>query len=182
MGRTAIPTVTTGDLATAAWANTYLRDNEAEHWTQISAILAALPLLTDPPKVRLTVTTDFSSTTSIANIAWENEVFDTDAMWDSAVNANRIYFPTAGLYLITLQVIFSSGTAGSYRHAGLYKKGDTGSVIGGQTVSAASGAVMPVNVSALYQFSAAEYLTAKVQSGENENITDCMITAVRVSD
>lgn len=35
MARTAIPTVTTGDLATAAWANTYLRDNEAAHWSEM---------------------------------------------------------------------------------------------------------------------------------------------------
>jgi hypothetical protein len=42
MARTAIPTSTTNDLVTAAWFNTYLRDNEAAHWAVIGANEAAI--------------------------------------------------------------------------------------------------------------------------------------------
>jgi len=42
MARTAIPTSTTNDLVTAAWFNTYLRDNEATHWAVIGANEAAI--------------------------------------------------------------------------------------------------------------------------------------------
>lgn len=148
--------------------------------TAIGVLQGEVDALQAPPKVRVNVTTDFSSTTSLANIAWENEDYDTDTMWNSAVNANRIYFTTAGLYLITLSVVWSSGTAGSYRHAGIYLTGST--AIGGLTIPAASGAIMPATVSLLYQFTAGQYITAKVQSGESENITDAAITAVRLSD
>ena len=38
MTRNAIPTYVTGQVLTAAHLNTYLRDNEAEHWAQILAL------------------------------------------------------------------------------------------------------------------------------------------------
>jgi len=38
MTRNAIPTYTTGQVVSAAHANTYWRDNEAEHWAQIQAL------------------------------------------------------------------------------------------------------------------------------------------------
>jgi hypothetical protein len=38
MARTAIPTSTTNDLITAAWFNTYLRDNEAYYYSELVAI------------------------------------------------------------------------------------------------------------------------------------------------
>jgi len=40
MARNAIPTYVTGQVLTAAHLNTYLRDNEAEHWAQILALNA----------------------------------------------------------------------------------------------------------------------------------------------
>jgi hypothetical protein len=38
MARTAIPTSTTNDLITAAWFNTYLRDNESYYYSELVAI------------------------------------------------------------------------------------------------------------------------------------------------
>lgn len=137
--------------------------------------------LQGPPKVRCVVTTDFSSGTSIADISWQTEVFDTDTMF-SAGSPTRITFTTAGLYMLSLQVVWSSGTELSYRHAGMYLNGNTSSLIAGMTIPALTGAVIPLNISTVYQFTAAQYLTAKLQSGESENVADCMITAVRLSD
>ena len=137
--------------------------------------------LQGPPKVRTVVTTDFASSTSLANISWETEVFDTDTMF-SAGSPTRITFTTAGLYLISLQVVFSSGTELSYRHAGMYLNGNSGSLIAGMTLPAIASTMIPINVGTIYPFTAGQYLTAKVQSGEAENITDCMFSAVRISD
>ncbi|HOW90758.1 MAG TPA: hypothetical protein PK883_00460 [Anaerolineaceae bacterium] len=144
------------------------------HTNQIAA-------LQGPPRVRLTVTTDFASSTTIANISWETEVFDTDTMFSSA-NPARVTFTTAGLYFVSLQVVFSSGTELSYRHAGMYLNGNTGSLIAGMTLPAITSTVIPINVGTIYPFTAGQYLTAKVQSGEAENIADCMFSAVRISD
>ena len=144
---------------------------------QIDAAIAALKA---PPKVRVVVTTDFSSGTSIADVSWQTEVFDTDSMFSSG-SPTRITFTTAGLYLITFQVVYSSGTDGSYRHAGLYLSGSTSSLIGATTIPC-PGVTTPMIISALYQFTAGQYLTAKLQSGESENVQDCMLTAVKLSD
>jgi hypothetical protein len=38
MTRTAVPTFTTGQIVTAAFMNTYMKDNEAEHWSRISSL------------------------------------------------------------------------------------------------------------------------------------------------
>lgn len=175
MAYSAVPTVNTLDPWSAADHNTYIKDNLA----YLKAEADKIPALTDPPKVRCVVTTNFNSTTSIGAISWETESFDTDTMF-AAGDPTKITFTKAGLYLITLWVSWSSGTAGSYRHAGIYLSGS--SSIGAITVPASDGAVVPVTCQALYQMGAGDYVTAKVQSGETEAVADAAIAAVRVSD
>ena len=187
---TALTLPASGDLLAIVDVSEALPVNQTKKITHdhllaaVNALITAnannIAALKAPPKVRVVVTTDFSSGTSIADVSWQTEVFDTNSLFDSG-SPTRITFTTAGLYMITFQVIWSSGTAGSYRHAGLYLGGSTSSPIGTTTVSGA-GVVTPLIVSALYQFTAGQYLTAKLQSGESENVTDCMLTAVKVSD
>ena len=138
-----------------------------------------LSSLLNPPRVGLKVTTDFTSTSSIANVSWETELFDTDTMFNVA-NDDRITFTTAGLYLISGFVVWSSGTAGSYRHAGIYLV-NVGS-IGSITVPASSGAVVPVTFQAVYKMSAADYVVMKVQSGENETVLEARFNAIKLVD
>ena len=175
MAYTAVPEVNTNDQWSASDHNTYIRDNLAYLKAAADAAASAAP-----PKARATATTDFNSTTTLSNICFETESFDTDTMVDIAGAPTRLTFTTAGLYLVTLWVTFASGTAGSYRHAGIYLSGS--SQIGAITVPASDGAVVPVTCQALYQMSAAAYVTAKVQSGETEVVTSAVIAAVKVSD
>lgn len=57
MARSSIPTYTTGDLVTAAHANTYWRDNEAAHWAEIQALDTAISGAKLIPSGRLTLET-----------------------------------------------------------------------------------------------------------------------------
>ena len=56
-----------------------------------------------PPTVRAVRTSDLTGYTSGAPITWQAEEWDTDAMWDSG-DPTKIYFPTAGIYSISLKV------------------------------------------------------------------------------
>lgn len=175
MAYTAVPEVNTSDPWSASDHNTYIKDNFSYLKTETDKI----PALTDPPKMEATVTTAFNSTTSIAAVSWQTEVFDTGSMF-AAGSPTKITFTTAGLYLITFQVTYSSGTAQGYRHAGIYLS--DGKVIGATTVPVAASGVTPICVSALYQFTAGQYIYCKVQSAETESVMSGRVSAVRLSD
>ena len=173
MAYTAVPTVNTNDSWSASDHNTYIKDNFAYIKSALDATV------TSPPRCRVYVDTDFNSTTTLANVLWEGETFDTDSMFDLATSASRVNLTTAGLYLITANIAWSSGTAGSYRHAGIYIDGTT-SPVAHLTVPAASSGITTMSLAGLYLFTAGQYVQLKSQSGETENVLYAEMTALKL--
>jgi len=172
MAYSAIPEVNTDDQWSASDHNTYIRDNTTYFKTTTDALKA-------PPKVRCTRTTNMTSTSTIGAVTLENETFDTDTMFDAG-DATKITFTTAGLYLITYSASFSSGSEGSYRFCGVFLSNST--QLGGQMAATPSSGSPTVSGAVLYQFTAGQYITVKVQSGENETVSGVQVAAVRLSD
>jgi hypothetical protein len=160
MARTAVPTSTTNDLVTAAWFNTYLRDNEAAHW-------AAIADLQDKPLCVMSRTTDWNTTSTLAAVTLENEIKDTDDMWGAGA-PTRIYFPKNGFYDVSYFVDWASGgTAGDYRVASVFRNGSTteaNKIAMSFVPSFGATAVPAVSGSICWYFVAGDYIELKVQA------------------
>lgn len=91
---TAVPSVSTGDVYTAASYNTYTATN-------VSNLIV-------PPMCRVKRTSNLTSYTSQALITWEAKDFDTDSMWSSGTS---IAINTAGLYTITFHCRMTTATS-----------------------------------------------------------------------
>jgi hypothetical protein len=89
-------TATAGEVLTAAFWNTNVRDNSN--------------FLYSPPMVRIVRTTNLTSYVSQAAIQYETEVFDTDSMVNLATDATKITINTAGVYWVFFRAR-PSGTA-----------------------------------------------------------------------
>ena len=120
MARAAIPTVNTGDLATAAWANTYLRDNEAAHWAEIALKANATQLR--PADGRLTMSSgnpDILTDQAGVTVYYTPYCGDTIALYDGSSKWELITFTelsqaTSGLDASSVYDVFcynNSGTA-----------------------------------------------------------------------
>jgi hypothetical protein len=87
-----IPTTTTGSVYTAAAHNNIV--------TNVNNYRV-------PPSVRAVRTSDLTGYTSGAPITWQSDSasggYDEDAMWDAG-DATKIFFPTAGIYTVSLKV------------------------------------------------------------------------------
>ena len=85
---TAVPSVSTGDVYTAATYNTYTAQN-------VNNLIV-------PPSCIVRRTTNQTSYTSNTAITWESTLYDTDSpMWASSPNATRVTIQTAGIYLVS---------------------------------------------------------------------------------
>lgn len=91
-----IPTVTTGELIDAA------------EW---NAVADSINFHSNPPACRLfsTVTTSLPNNATVV-VTFDSERYDTDGMHSTSVNPSRITVNTAGLYIVTAHVAFSSDT------------------------------------------------------------------------
>ncbi len=111
MTRTAIPSFTTGQIVTAAFANTYFRDNEAEHWNQISALNAAVN--TKYIAVVSMNAVQLISSGVGTDVLWsKNDYVDPSSMHSTSVNKERLIAPVRGVYLITLFSSFEYNATG----------------------------------------------------------------------
>ena len=79
-------TATAGEVLTAAFWNTNVRDNSNFLYT--------------PPMARIARTTDLTSYTSGSFIPYETEVFDTDSMVSIGTDATKMIVNTAGIYSV----------------------------------------------------------------------------------
>ena len=133
-----------------------------------------------PPKCSVYVTTDFNTTTSLESVTFEDQFYDTDSMWISGA-ATRITINTAGTYLITANIAWSSGTAGTYRHAGIYVNNNTSNIVAHMTVPAASSGITTMTISGQYNLAANDYVQLKVQAGETEATLYAYMAALRLA-
>jgi len=130
---------------------------------------------------RITRLSDQTIGSTLANITFTVESVDTDNMWTSG-DPTKMYFRTAGWYLVSGCISYDAGTAGSYRIAAIYRNGSTTSAnwVGSQATPAAAGAQMGCSVSSLFYFNANDYIQLKAQCGENETARNAFLSAVRV--
>lgn len=77
-------TATAGDVLTASFWNTQVRDNQNFLYT--------------PPMVKVYRSSDLTSYTNGANITWNAEEFDTDTMFTSGTD---VTIKTAGIWMVT---------------------------------------------------------------------------------
>ena len=114
MARTAVPTFTTGQIVTAAFMNTYMKDNEAEHWAQIQSIESDLSLIKP-----VNIASVYGCSSSIPNnsetaISWKyNGIVDPSGMHSETVEPEKINILTTGYYVVSLNVMFDLNGAGS---------------------------------------------------------------------
>jgi hypothetical protein len=83
---TAAGSATAGDVYTATAHNVIVTD--------VNNLIV-------PPMVQCTRSSDLSYTSG-ANITWNSETYDTDAMHDTSSNTDRITIQTAGVYIVSL--------------------------------------------------------------------------------
>lgn len=95
MPYTAPATVVTATTITTAWGN---------------SVKAAADYLANPPvcRVRHSANQSVTNGTSLY-LAWDTEDLDTDTMHDTVTNNSRITFKTAGVYVITCNVLWVAG-------------------------------------------------------------------------
>lgn len=126
-------TKSTGDLVTTA---------------EVNAMLAYA--------VRVIHSADQSLTNSTETaLAFNTEDFDTDVMHDTATNNSRLICKTAGIYIITGQVLWASNATG-YRRLRIRLNGST--VIGASEMGAVGTDVTYQSVPALWDFSVNDYV------------------------
>ena len=87
-------TATAGEVLTAAFWNTQVRDNTNFLYT--------------PPMCKATRTTNLSIASGAeTEMTFPTEDFDTDGMHDTATNTGRITINTAGIYLVQIRIATS---------------------------------------------------------------------------
>lgn len=104
MARNAIPTFTTNQLITAAFMNTYIKDNEAEHWGRISSLENQIIQLQrqDVAIVGRNSAQSIGNNTEVS-LQWNVNSHVTDpGMHSTSSNPDKLYAVNSGVYLITL--------------------------------------------------------------------------------
>lgn len=123
-------------------------------------------------KVVLTNTTDTSSVTTEATLAWDTEAVDTGGLHEGVTNPSRITVPTGGdgLWLIGARVRFTSGSAATLRKAYIRKNGST--YIGESEVLQSTAALAcTVSLTAFDPAAAAtDYYEVRVASGTSVDV------------
>lgn len=139
MTRTAIPTFTTGQIITAAFMNTYLKDNEAEHWSVINTLNLQINSLNEENTAIVGQSAGqlIPSGGVETNLQWNVNVrVNPAAMHSTSTNNDRIYAVKAGIYLIQFNGgIFSATLSGISR---FIIKNDDGVILsysGGNNIS-----------------------------------------------
>lgn len=133
MTRTAVPTFTTGQIVTAAFMNTYMKDNEAEHWSRISSLENnIIPLQRQDVAI-----VGMNSVQSIGNnsevvLQWNVNSYVSDlGMHSISSNPDKLYAVNDGVHLITLNGGFVPNGTGQ-RHLAIRLVGGTTLAFEGQ--------------------------------------------------
>jgi len=164
-----IPSVTTGDVYTAAAHNNIV--------TNVNNYRV-------PPACHVYRSSDLTAYSSGTSITWNAEAIDTDGMWASGTN---VVIDTAGLYLMVLKGNFTATatlTANGWRIAV-----DGTAVAQSYTQSVASGTLTQQSVSYVMPLTAGQIVTANITasggsayiikggaSPHSENVTSLSVT------
>ena len=125
-------TATAGEVLTAAFWNTNVRDN-SNMLRNTTGIV--------PPSV-FVYNTGGKTVTSGTAFAWDAELYDTDTMFTSGVSTSRLTCKTAGVYMASASVIIGvTSTTCTNHEFGIYLNGNpvvqersTASVVNGEYI------------------------------------------------
>lgn len=114
---TAVPSVSTGDVYTAANYNTYTATNVSN--------------LIKPASVTLNLTSQSIATTTKKDLSWTSADANTDGMWTSGAS---VTINTAGVYVVSLGLQWNNTVTTGTRYAAITKNAavdsDTGAISG----------------------------------------------------
>lgn len=126
-------------------------------------LFAEIPLLLrEPPCARAYSTVPISiPNNTLTTIDFSDDAYDTDTMWASA-NPSRLTFTTAGVYVITINLLWEKDTAGD-RIALVRKNGGADILL--QDTKQAGGDDLRIGHSLCFEesFAAADYVEVRVQ-------------------
>lgn len=138
----------------------------------VDGLLAALPAyLADPPSASVFRTSNQTITTATDTaISFNAENYDTDTMHITAAR-ERITFTTAGVYLVTLNVVWDKVEQVRFHLARIRKNGTDVLAFDTRRVDATSSDLYVAHsLSCLEQFSAADYVEAIVYQNTGANL------------
>ena len=144
-------TATAGEVLTAAFWNTNVRDNTSFLFT--------------PPMVRAVRSTNQSIPGATeTTVEWNAEDYDTDTMHDNSVNPSRITIKTAGIYLFTAGLNFGSGSGATTQ---IFLRLNGSSVFARMIYDASATAT---SVTAMYKCAVNDYVEVRVYIGTGRNV------------
>lgn len=108
---TAVPSVSTGDVYTAANYNTYTATNVSN--------LIVPPMVRVAKSATQSIATITATTVTFSNAA----TFNTDSMHDAVINNTRLTINTPGVYSVTGGAWFATNATGTYRITSIWKNG-----------------------------------------------------------
>jgi len=150
-----------GEVVTAAYLNTYLRDNVK--W-----------LSTDKPMVRCYNTAAITTANGVVTtLTFNTERFDNADLHSTSTNTNRITVSTAnaGKYLVGSSITWAFSTAGDYRSLAVQVGASTNIALQTQPPTGTNG-FASMSASALYAISNDYFQTAAQQnSGGNLDVS-----------
>lgn len=116
----------------------------------------------DPPACRVTNSTGQSVTNNtLTDLTFDTETYDTDTMHSTSSNTNRITINTAGLYVVHGALLFDTDTDITELLVRFLVNGATD--IGQERRAGAITGFNAFNISAVYKFAAADYVTLNVR-------------------
>lgn len=89
-----------------------------------AGLLAKLPdHILNPPRCQVYNSANQSASNDVdLLVAFNSERYDTDSMHDTVIDNERVFFNTAGIYVVTFNGTFAANAAGD-RKAAIYKNG-----------------------------------------------------------
>jgi len=148
-----VPDKAAGDTFTEAMWDTYVKDNGNN--------------LIVPASCRVTQSSGTSlSDNTETTVAFATEAWDTDSMHDTVTNNSRITIQTTGIYVVTAGLAVTSAT--ETLDAMLRVNGSTYIARARDSVTSSAFAQY-VNVSAIYSFTAADYVELRAYQDNTAN-------------
>lgn len=152
MGYTTPQTWTAGQLVDETDLNTEIRDN--------------VGFLANPPAVRaLHGSNQSMAHDTITTVTFTaTDGFDTDTMHDTSTNPTRITFTNGGLYIVGFHGYLESSNDADYANVAICKNASgSAEIIDGGPPSLDAASILTINISGLYKFAAADYITVYIK-------------------
>lgn len=147
----------TGELVTAAYLNSNIRDN--------------ITLLANPPSCKVyTSAGPTINNNSLTTVTFNNQYWNTDTNWSSGTNPSRLTVTTAGKYLCWFDIELAMTIAAGQFQAGLFKNGGSSGAQVYQSAPVLNGTIRCAGAG-IVALVAADYLELKVYQNTGAGAT-----------